>query len=584
MRWFRFRHFSSRLLFLMAGLLAVVQAIVYLLVARANERNARTHISQNLEVGARVFRDAVDQRRADLTRSAGLLQTDYAFRQVLLQDPLDQATLRSLLHSFVTRINAHSVAYFDAAANLQAATRENLSAAEVAPFRELIDRAIDRDPQEASGFAYFDGRLCVLVVVPLYAPFPQIYGWFGLVYEIDDEFARKIKDTTLLEVTFSSSPGGADDRVLATTLAPNQAGAVAHEAMMTNDRGTQVVHVDGEPYVTTFQPLTLLGSAPARIALQRSLTAELAPARSLENVMLLVSLAALALATLAALWFARSLSQPVRQLAAQTKRVGAGDYTARLDLDRADELGQLATDFNAMTRGLEERDRIRDLLDKNVSPEVAAQLLRTGTALGGEEREVTVLFADLRGFTPLSESLAPRDLIGLLNRHLDRMSGVIERQGGVIDKFIGDEIMALFGAPVAQPDDADRALRAALAMQQALRELNAELQAEGRPDLALGVGINTARVIAGNIGSHRRLNYSVIGDGVNVAARLQTLTRTAEYRATILASAATLAAARSTYATRALGTVTVKGRREPVDIFAVDGIQHIGGQVAVAPR
>jgi adenylate cyclase len=151
------------------------------------------------------------------------------------------------------------------------------------------------------------------------------------------------------------------------------------------------------------------------------------------------------------------------------------------------------------------------------------------------------------------------------------MSAEIERQGGVIDKFIGDAIMALFGAPVVQADAADRALAAALAMERALVAFNAEIVAEGGSPLALGIGINTARVVAGNIGSHRRLNYSVIGDGVNVAARLQSLTRDPGYSANIITSATTLAAVRDrpVISTRALGTVHVKGRSEPVEIFAV---------------
>ncbi|MSU49207.1 MAG: adenylate/guanylate cyclase domain-containing protein [Opitutus sp.] len=222
-----------------------------------------------------------------------------------------------------------------------------------------------------------------------------------------------------------------------------------------------------------------------------------------------------------------------------------------------------------MTASLTERDLVRDLLDKNVSPEVAAQLLRDGATLGGEEREVTVLFADLRGFTTLSEKLPARDLVSLLNRYLDRMSAEIEAQGGVIDKFIGDAIMALFSAPVTQIDAADRAIAAALAMERALVQLNRELAAEGIPPL--GIGVYTARVIAGNIGSQRRLNYSVIGDGVNIASRLQSLTRTAEYRTNVIVSAAALAALRAPekVTARPPGSVQVKGRNEPVEIFAV---------------
>ncbi|MFM8337536.1 MAG: adenylate/guanylate cyclase domain-containing protein, partial [Opitutaceae bacterium] len=145
------------------------------------------------------------------------------------------------------------------------------------------------------------------------------------------------------------------------------------------------------------------------------------------------------------------------------------------------------------------------------------------------------------------------------------------------DKFIGDAVMALFGAPVAQGDAAARALAASRAMESALAALNTELAAEGRPPLAIGVGINTARVVAGNIGSNRRLNYSVIGDGVNVAARLQALTRVADYRANIILSAATRAAAGAAAADpRPLGSVTVKGRSEPVEIFAVDAAEPAG--------
>jgi adenylate cyclase len=320
------------------------------------------------------------------------------------------------------------------------------------------------------------------------------------------------------------------------------------------------------------------------------LSPELAPATELETFLLNISLAALALATLAAIGLARSVSRPVLALVGHTQRIARGDYTVRNTTYRADELGRLSEAFDAMARGLDERDRVRDLLDKNVSPEIAAQLLRDGATLGGEERQVTVLFADLRGFTTLSEQLSAPELLALLNRYLDRMSAALEAHGGVIDKYIGDAIMALFGAPVAHGDDADRALAAALAMEKALVAFNAELAAEGKPPLGIGIGINTARVVAGNIGSARRLNYSVIGDGVNVAARIESLTRNTEYRTSIITTAATLAArsqkdpatpapnydsrapfpvSAAPIRTRPLGTVPVKGRAEPVEIFAV---------------
>jgi adenylate cyclase len=174
------------------------------------------------------------------------------------------------------------------------------------------------------------------------------------------------------------------------------------------------------------------------------------PPCPLERFLLVLLIASLAAAAVVAAVLSRNLSRPLRALAAHTRVIARGDYATRLKLGRADEIGQLAGAFNRMSEGLAERDRVRDLLDKNVSPEVAAQLMRDGGALGGEEREVTVLFVDLRSFTRLSESLPPREVLSLLNRYFDRMSGIVEIYHGIVDKYIGDAIMAIFGAPVAQ--------------------------------------------------------------------------------------------------------------------------------------
>ena len=566
-----FRHFRTRLLVLILGLLTAALGVSYFLVTRANRANAFAHIEENLAGALRVFRFSVELRQERLAKSAMVVSADWPMRTLYLQDELDRHTLRSTLASYAERLELPAVAAFATDGEMLATTMEGLNDELCGPFRYLVQKAEAENADQAGDFAYLAGRLHVLVVVPLYAPRPNIIGWFGAAFPIDDTFAQGLKQTTLAEVTFVSGVGESSHRVLATTLPPAWASTVAGQmpASRTEAAQTSLVTLDGEPYVTLFIPLGLLGDDPARIALQRSLAAELAPARDLEDIIVLISLAALLIAFLAALGAARNVSRPVQALAAHTEVIARGDYGARLDLKRSDELGQLAESFNRMSTGLAERDRVRDLLDKNVSPEVAAQLMREGAALGGEEREVTILFADLRGFTTLSEKMPPRELITLLNRYLDAMSGAIEAEGGIIDKFIGDEIMALFGAPVASSDGADRALAAAVAMRAALAGFNASLAAEGRPPLAFGVGINTARVVAGNIGSHRRLNYSVIGDGVNVAARLQTLTRDPAHGTDIILSAATLVASRKPWKTRHLGVLGVKGRKEAVEIHAL---------------
>ena len=145
---------------------------------------------------------------------------------------------------------------------------------------------------------------------------------------------------------------------------------------------------------------------------------------------------------------------------------------------------------------------------------MAEELLDSQITLGGEERRVSVLFSDIRNFTSVCERHSPGEILGLLNIYFSQLSSVIDAHGGVIDKFIGDALMALFGAPLAHPDDASRAVGAALCMIDALADIKRELIARNLPALASGIGVNTGLVVAGNIGSPTRMNYTVVGDGV----------------------------------------------------------------------
>jgi class 3 adenylate cyclase/CheY-like chemotaxis protein len=181
-----------------------------------------------------------------------------------------------------------------------------------------------------------------------------------------------------------------------------------------------------------------------------------------------------------------------------------------------------------------------------------------------EEVEVTVLFSDIRGFSALAEQLPAREIAGILARHLSAMADVVIEHGGTIDKFAGDGVMAVFGAPDPMPDHAERALLCALAMQARQQQLNWETWTEGLPPLGVGIGINTGVVVAGTVGGGGRLEYTVVGDAVNLAQRLQARAEGGQ----VLASGATVAAAPGVR-TEPLGHVAVKGRREPVEVFAV---------------
>ena len=240
----------------------------------------------------------------------------------------------------------------------------------------------------------------------------------------------------------------------------------------------------------------------------------------------LLGLLALGVALVGGIAVASWIAHPLRDLAQVARRIRHGQLDARAVPRSRDEIGVLAHAMNDMARALRDRDFVRETLGRYVNPELAAQLLRDREALqlGGEVRDVAMLMSDLRGFSELSERLGPSAMIGLLNRYLAAMTPVIQQHRGVIDEFIGDAIFVLFGAPFGRPDDAERCVRCAAAMQEALAAFNADSRARGLPELSMGIGLHLGPVVAGNIGSLDRVKYGVVGPTVNLTARIQALT------------------------------------------------------------
>ncbi|MGH8597949.1 MAG: adenylate/guanylate cyclase domain-containing protein, partial [Gammaproteobacteria bacterium] len=214
--------------------------------------------------------------------------------------------------------------------------------------------------------------------------------------------------------------------------------------------------------------------------------------------------------------------------------------------------------------------RVRSAMARYMTREVAEQVLAQRDAvLGGRAQPVTVLFADIANFTPLTEQLGATDTVTLLNAYFTEMVEVIFAHGGILDKYIGDAIMAVFGAPFGSPRDADNAVSAALDMQRALGAFNERRGAVGLPPLMIRIGINSDQVVAGNIGSTRRMDYTVIGDGVNLASRLESANRF--YGTRILVSGSTVSLLHRQYHLRELDWVRVKGQAAPVPIFELMG-------------
>jgi adenylate cyclase len=187
--------------------------------------------------------------------------------------------------------------------------------------------------------------------------------------------------------------------------------------------------------------------------------------------------------------------------------------------------------------------------------------------LGGQRRQMTVLFSDIRGFTTVSERGEPEEIVAILNEYFTRMVDIVFAHKGTLDKFVGDMVMALFGAPLDDKDHAEHAVDAALAMIRELNRLNEKWAAEGRPALDIGIGISTGPMIAGNIGSEAIMSYTVIGDAVNLGSRLESLNK--QYGTRIIISEATRGALPDRYVFRPLGEVVVKGKTKPVSIYEV---------------
>jgi adenylate cyclase len=266
---------------------------------------------------------------------------------------------------------------------------------------------------------------------------------------------------------------------------------------------------------------------------------------------------------------ARRITSPIGVLVDACRRVARGDFDQDVHVAAQDETGILASTFNDMVGGLRERDFIRDTFGRYMSKQVAERVLSGDLKLGGERRDVTLLMSDIRSFTTLSETMEPEQLVEFLNRYFATMVDCVVEHDGVVDKYMGDAILAVFGAPITDPDHAKKAALAALEMRQHLLAFNAELVANSHEPIRIGIGINTGPVVAGNIGSEVRMEYTVIGDTVNATQRIEDLTK--EVKTDILVSDTSLACMDGAFAVGEPRFVTLRGRTHSTGIYPLVG-------------
>lgn len=277
--------------------------------------------------------------------------------------------------------------------------------------------------------------------------------------------------------------------------------------------------------------------------------------------------------------FSGTITSPLGLLVGATNRIADGDFKIRIQPKTRDEVADLAIAFNQMAKGLEERDRIKDTFNKFHSKEIADRLLGGQVNLGGERRIATVLFTDIRSFTSMSEVMDPARVVDLLNEYLSRMVATIRKYGGVVDKYVGDAIMAVWGVPIERIDDTHKAVAACLAMRLQLAKLNQLRVARHEAAIMIGMGLNFGEVVAGNIGSTERMEYTVIGDTVNVASRIESMTK--HFGCDLLVSASVVHRVEKHFVFEKCGDAMVKGKSRAIEMYRVAGIVDKSGHQVI---
>ncbi|MCX6107216.1 MAG: HAMP domain-containing protein [Proteobacteria bacterium] len=306
----------------------------------------------------------------------------------------------------------------------------------------------------------------------------------------------------------------------------------------------------------------------------------LEPARLVQREALFITGLVVSAAFFIIFLFSLTLTRPIEKLVQLTKVIATGDFNVdpgKIAKSR-DEVGTLAQSFGSMLHGLREREKVKALFNKFHGSSVTESLLASDqVSIGGTKRSVVILFSDIRSFTSYSESRKPEEVVGMLNEYFGYMVNVIHRNHGVVDKFIGDAIMAVWGAPQSTGDDAYHAVRAALEMRQALAVLNKAREARGEEPILIGIGLHCGDAISGTIGSENRMEFTVIGNTVNTSSRIEASTKA--FGADLLISEDLAEVVKNRFKIELAGKTEVKGRSEVLSLFKVRGFIAADGQV-----
>jgi adenylate cyclase len=344
---------------------------------------------------------------------------------------------------------------------------------------------------------------------------------------------------------------------------------------------TRFTGQDGIPYFGAFQKLDI-ANAVVITSIPEDMVFEGVNRTTLRNLYL--TAAVLFLSIMFIYLFSKTISIPLRRLTRAAGRIEQGSYELDLTAKSHDEIGVLTHSFVEMGKGLAERERLKDTFGRFTNQAIVERAMRGELALGGETKEATIFFSDIRSFTAISEKMEPDEVVGFLNDYMTRMVACVNKTGGVVDKFIGDAVMAVWGAPMSAGSAAADALacvKAALMMRTALREFNVGRGGDKKPVIKIGCGVNTGPIVAGQIGSTERMEYTVIGDAVNLASRTEALNK--PFGTDVLITENTWNLISRHLVTEEMPPVSVKGKEKPVRLFAVVNLKSPPGTPQASP-
>ncbi len=455
-------------------------------------------------------------------------------------------------------------------------------AASASPFDALFARAVDpENPVVSAGAMTWEGRIFITMTGPVIAK-DRVVGALRAGFELGEKQAKDLRDQTGSEVAFTIGTS----QVAVSSLPPSAVGSLQGQltGMKPDAMGPSAFELalDGQPYVVQIAPLADPGGATVGWQVQlRSRARVLKLLSRVRGGVLTIGLTGLVVAVGLIYLIARGIASPLKDLVRGTREVDRGNLEYRVPVRTRDELGVLAEAFNTMIADLKEKERVKAVFGRYLPKAVADRAMahEGELMLGGEERDVAIFFSDVRGFTALSENMPPQKLVGQLNEYFTAMTEILFEHDGTLDKLIGDAVMAVFGAPVADADAPAKAVRTALRMQASLRELNRGFEAKGLPRFEIGIGINTGVVVAGNLGSSKQLSYTVIGEEVNLASRLCSKAGKGQ----ILISESVFRKVKWGFECNRLEPITVKNVSYPVQVYEVVGERADGGTPGDVP-